>query len=420
MFQNNGHFDVRALALVLLSFAFVMRGIVLLRKTQGSDLQMPSTASLALAILVLVYTSTLKEPGIYVIDHLYSAKAILVNVGLLLLMIPFFIFGRSIPSPTRSIVLWMAIIIAFILKIGMLFASPHPSIDVFTNLTNGVMTLASGFNPYLGSDSFDYLPSNLYLHIIPWWLFNDVRGVYIIAELVTLLCFLSIKTHSIPLEKKGLIALLFLYHPRSLFILEQAWIDPLILMLFSLFLVLRERRMLRTASGVFGYMLSTKQYLIFLPIHFAILDRSLKRIVIMIGIALLTILPFVLTMGPIGFIHLAVLPLISTPFRADSLTVSAFFVNVFGTHGVTSLWSLGIGAIATLISVPLLKPLSPTTRFLAGSIMTMYSLFLFGAQAFCNYYYLVGGMILWLLLLHAEANCCEQKTHSIEQKALIG
>ena len=414
MFQNNGHFDVRALALVLLSFGFVLRGIFLLGRKETPQASMPSTASLALAVVILLYTSTLKEPGIYIIDHLYSAKVIVVSIVLLLLVTPFFLFGRSTPSRARSIVLWIAIALAFTLKIGMLSASPNPSIDVFTNLRNGVTSLLSGQNPYLAVDSLDYLPSNLYLHIIPWWIFGDVRAVYILAELVTVLSFIFVRTRSITREQKSLISLLFLFHPRSLFVLEQAWLDPLILMLLSLFLVLRERRMLRVASGVFGYMMSMKQYLIFLPIHFALLERNLKRFLIMIGVALLTVLPFVIVMGPIDFVRLAVLPLISTPFRADSLTVPAFLVNVLRTQGVTSLWSLGVGAIATLVSILLLKQLSATTRFLAGSIVTMFSLFLFGAQAFCNYYYLVGGMILWLLLLHAETDTGEQKTCSTE------
>lgn len=139
----------------------------------------------------------------------------------------------------------------------------------------------------------------------------------------------------------------------------------------------------------------------------------------MIGVALLTILPFVIVMGPRDFVQIAVLELISTPFRADGLTVPAFFVNVFHTRSVTSLWSLGVGSIATIVSLLLLKNLRPTIRFVAGSTVTMFAVFLFGAQAFCNYYYLVGGMMLWLLVLHAEPEE-DPKISSTHPKALIG
>jgi hypothetical protein len=40
--------------------------------------------------------------------------------------------------------------------------------------------------------------------------------------------------------------------------------------------------------------------------------------------------------------------------------------------------------------------------FLFSSAITTFALFLFGSQAFANYYYVVSGLVLMVMVLHAD------------------
>ncbi|MEK7218622.1 MAG: hypothetical protein AAB728_04120, partial [Patescibacteria group bacterium] len=60
-------------------------------------------------------------------------------------------------------------------------------------------------------------------------------------------------------------------------------------------------------------------------------------------------------------------------------------------------WTLAVSALASVLSVPWFRRLPRATAFLSASVLTLFATFLFGTQAFANYYYLVSGLLVLLI-----------------------
>ncbi len=295
----------------------------------------------------------------------------------------------------------------------LIFASPAPAIDVWYIHQESLAELLKGHNPYTltfrniyGDDRFfgpgmvqngrlmfgyTYPPLSLILSI-PGYLFGDYRYSLMVCNAATA----TLMALARPSKLSTTAAALFLFTPRSIFVLEQGWTEPMLLLSIAAvgFTALRFPKALPYAAGV---MLASKQYAFLMAPAFLLLPQVNKERATLIGFAWRAVavaaaltVPFLLW-DPKGFVHSIFMVQLGLPFRNDSLNFSAWWVQRGGTPPP--------GILGWLMLLPAYAALwwrAPRTAggfaITAGSIML--SFVIFNRQAFCNYYFLILGALL--------------------------
>ena len=302
---------------------------------------------------------------------------------------------------------------AIMLRVWLPMASPAPIIDVFVQFQESAQNLLHGLNPYRvqvsdvyrGTENFgytvfgySYLPANLYLQTLGYALFGDIRYSYIAAELVAAASLYAAARRRGEEAIGRWLVLLFFFHPRGLFALEQAWTEPLIVGAYATVDWLAARRPGQPGSGAlaaaYGAMLSLKQYLLYFILHGLILERRPRRLLIAALVAAATVVPFAIADRE-SLIRGGILFQLKTTFRPDGLTLSAALYSWTGlTVGKSA--AAVVGLLVGGLTFVRFRPLGAEGwRF--ATVITTVAMFLVGSQAFCNYYYLVSAMLLFTL-----------------------
>jgi hypothetical protein len=186
-----------------------------------------------------------------------------------------------------------------------------------------------------------------------------------------------------------LLAWSFLFHPRGPFVLEQAWTEPLAIPFLggvvALFLLDRPR----LASVCLGLLCAMKQHLFLYAPFLALLPGVGWSGLLLAGaVALATIAPFAIP-NPHGFYRGVFVMLVHNPFRPDALSIPADLAR-WGYTVPT--W---VGFVAGLTPLVFLGKLRRTpASLLLGSSLAFGLFYVFGRQAFCNYYYLLNTTML--------------------------
>ena len=331
---------------------------------------------------------------------------------------------------SRDRQVWRAVFVAgvmagFGLRIWMLRVSPAPVIDVFVEFQESAQHLLAGLNPYTvpvsdvyrGTQDYGYrllgyayLPANLYLQTLAYSLAGDFRYACIAAEAIVAFALYRVAG---PGRRVAMLAvLLFLFHPRGLLVIEQGWTEPFIAGAFALFLWLRARRPESLgAAAAYGYMLSLKQYLVYFVLHLFMIERRGKALAVAAVTGILTCVPF-LVWDPSSFLTYAVKFQLETPFRPDGLTVVSLLYRLFGfTAGK---WLAGLVGLAVALYTYRRFLRLGLLGYLFAVTLTTFSIFLFGSQAFCNYYYLVSVLCLFLFAACARPS---EPARSVEENS---
>jgi len=194
-------------------------------------------------------------------------------------------------------------------------------------------------------------------------------------------------------------AVLYLFSPRSFFVLEQGWTEPFLVLLLALvvFCACRFRAGLGVALGLF---LASKQYLLLAVPLIPLLrppghDREALRrwslTVALPAVAVVAVLalPFAVWNLP-AFVHDIVTLQAQQPFRNDALTFLAAFAYLTGVRLPSSLAFLA--AILAMVVAWRRCPRTPSGFALAVAFV-FFAFFAFNKQAFCNYYSFVVGAL---------------------------
>lgn len=291
------------------------------------------------------------------------------------------------------------------------FASPHPLIDVFVTNSAAVDFLLGGSNPYATTypdvyrgaydfiPGFGYPPGTLWL-LVPFRLLGDVRFASIAANAA------SVALMRVLAQRAGLsrrtgwtMCLAFVAFPVSMFVVEQAWIDPLLVTCtLALALAVGERRWL-LAGALVGLAISVKQYAVLLVLPSAVFGWRVggRKAVVRASSAAAAamgalFLPFALLDWP-AFYHQLAGTLLQRELRSDSLSIAALVVNATGE----SLPETVLAGVVLASAIGFAVWLAGVKRvgqhdWLTAIVMTFGSVFLFGKQAFCNYYYLLAAL----------------------------
>ena len=260
------------------------------------------------------------------------------------------------------------------------------------------MTFPSPTDPGQTFNHYAYPPLTLYCNAASWEFFKDVRVFWILGDLFGALAIWLVARRLSPTEPRfaELIALAFLYLPRSLLVIEQSWTEPLcVATLSGLALALCYGGGTVAAGCLLGLWLSSKQYMA-LGIPQILRLRRIR---------------------PAGWLWAAAVGIaIALPFMVWNF--AALYRSLFG-HFLTSAPSLQTLSLysalarvnltfpawlALLVWVPGLAFFTWRMRpTLAGALFSMAAtwllFFILGKQAAQNYFYLIS----FALLLAAAA-----------------
>jgi hypothetical protein len=414
MVSGNGRYTPLAIVLALGGFGGLT---VLARETFPSSRASPEHTwepLLAVALLLCLVLGLTTMPGSFVQGPAYRVVQAVVNLVLIGAVGSTFLRRAPAFRSCRA-VFFVAVVAGFGLRLAMLAVSPSPRIDVFVQFQESAQRLLAGLNPYTvpfsdvyqgtrdygyHTSGYAYPPANLLLQTVAYGLAGDIRYGCIAAEVVVAIALYRVARPTPGRLAPMLVVLLFLFHPRGLYVIEQGWTEPFIAGTFALFLWLRDRKPESAwPAAAYGYMLSLKQYLVYFVLHLFMIERRPKALAAAAATGFLTLVPF-LVWNPVSLYTNGVMFQLETPFRPDGLTVVTLLYRLFGfTAGkwLAALVGLGVGGYTYWRFRGL-----GLVGYLLAVTLTTFAIFLFGSQAFCNYYYLVSVLCLCVLAVHAR------------------
>jgi hypothetical protein len=413
---DHGHYSPRALAWVVASASCLVLAARQYLAGKVRSVVAPEQL-LAGALVLLLLAGLLDRPGIYLEAPLYGRVYFAGQLGLALAVAGLWLRGGD---RLRATVFTAGMILGFGLRIGMVLASPAPQVDVFTQFQESAAHLLHGLNPFVtpitapppGAATFgyevtgySYPPAGLYAQTPFYFLLGDIRYAHIAFELVAVACLHAIVPR--PRRAAGqMLVLLFLFHPRGFFVIEQAWNEPLLVGTAGIFLWLAATRPAsRWIPVAFGAFLSLKQYLVFFAALFFVRPERRRWLPVAAVVVLATWLPFLVWDAPAA-VRNGLLFQFRTPFRPDGLTVSAALFHWSGW--MSTKWvAIAIGVGVTALTHARLNR-GALGGGLYASVITTLAVFLSGSQAFCNYYYFLGAMLLFLLAIRLR----EEESHA--------
>jgi len=416
---GNGHYNLAALILTLSSFVLLVAGArrrLATTASFGASAE-PSPARqmiLPVVLVACVIAGLLRLPLRDLRGSLTFEIFYVVLSGAMGLLVLWAALRRDGELSRR--IFAYGVLAGFLLRILVPVFSPSPAIDVYAMFQESAQHLLQGLNPYQtpvsdvyrGTESFGYTvfgyaypPANLYFQTLGYIIFRDIRSIYILMEALACAGLFAVARRRRGIRFARYAVLLFLFHPRGLFIIEEAWTEPLIVGLYAICDYLASRSPgSRRLAAAYGLLLSLKQYLLYFVLSGLLLERRLRRLALAAVVAFATVLPFLLW-DRASFIQYGLLFLLRTKFRPDGLTVLSALHALTGFEA--GKWiSLAMGLAVGVYTTFRFRRLG-----LEGwrwvNALTTFSIFLVGSQAFANHYYFIGAMILFAAAGTGEA-----------------
>jgi hypothetical protein len=369
---------------------------------------------LAVLLIVLLVAGALDRPGVFInaasgIGAAHAAQQWGL-VALVAAFLPRLRRGGDLPVG----VVGAGVLTAILFRGWIIRASPEPAIDVWWQFQQSAAHLLAGLNPYTtpvedptgAAERFGYVvrgyaypPGTLLVQTLAFAAFGDVRYASLVADLVTAALVWSI-ARPVRQTTAALLALLVLHQPRSLFVLEQSWQEPLLAACLAATAALLLRRAAGTPVGVLvgvlaGVALSLKQYLVVFVAPFLLRCGDRATVAALLIGGLVPWLPFLLWDAPAAVQHGLWFQL-QTPFRPDGLTLLSALHVVTGVTPGKQL--AAVAGVATSVALAWhTRTAAPAGAWLRAGTMAMLVAFLLGSQAFANYYHLIAMLLLVLV-----------------------
>jgi len=350
-----------------------------------------------------------ENEGLFSILHGLSIIKVLALAPFLIVLVT-----KRISERVLKISFWTVVALLFVSRYLIIPVSPSPIIDVYTLMTMASDYLYSGVNPYdafypdTTDGAYGYAPALNYwpgsvLITLPFWLMGDVRGVSVFFECASLI-FLWKLTKRIPFTERALLILLWLSFPLHLFVIENVWIEPVLCFGIIACTYFLYSRKMAPVGIITGLLLSIKQTI--LPMAgLLILFTGIRGIkprlistLIVAGVFIGISIPFIIW-NPPAILENTITTFLTRPMRSDAFTIPAILKN---ESDVTISATINLIAylliIASAIYVTSICKKNPVGAWLLGLNIAYGLMFLFGQQAFSNYYYLVSCLNFLLIL----------------------
>ncbi len=301
------------------------------------------------------------------------------------------------------------LILTLVTRIAIISFSPSPLIDVFYVTNKAVDNLTNGINPYSAAYTIiampdvysnpGYLPMVTLLNTPGKLLLGDVRYGYIIAQIFTaiIIYLLLRKKYRDDKIMMELPILIFMFLPNSLFVLEQTWIEPLLLLvLFFFALIFIKQKFNYLACIILGIFISLKQNNFpFLILALANFHINFKKILTILLAVFLPIMPF-LIWNFNSFIYAIISYPLNYPIMLHSISLNSLYTIIYKKEMP---FYISYGIISMLIIFLILRAKKNSLiDYLHSSIILMLFLF-FLLMGYANYYYFISGSLVLLITL---------------------
>lgn len=416
--ETYGHYDSSFVLLLTTGYSLTLLGMTL-PKQIFACLNKTLFSKILFSVAVLYFCAALwMSPGI-----VYSTSPTLLSRLTELLAVLFGVAAVLVAAAsvkrfgdllyTLRITFWLAAALLLATRVLTLLISPNPYIDGFTLTTRASDYLLSGLNPYtqtyadLYNGGYDYTPGlnywpAYYLWSAPFRWLGDIRLGNIFADAVTLILLLKLMAEfGVDESLSYLVALSWLSFPVSLFVLEQAWIEPVIIMLMTGLIWCGWTKRWVVAGILLGALSGMKQHMLLLSVltlfyfyrHCA--RREFYKVLGWTGVTFTMIVAPFLLASPQAFIRQTIVTYLQREIRVDSLSLTAYLANEHNLFIAN--WPLiTVYLVAFLISAVVMFKANPATwhHWSIALFISYGVLFLIGKQAFCNYYYLLAFIAL--------------------------
>ncbi len=423
--ETYGHYDGSFVLLLTAGYSLTLLGMALPKQIFACLNKTLLWKSLFSAAVLYFCAAIWIKPGI-----VYPASAELLSLLKQLLGVSFGVaavyvllamFSGQALRPWMRIVFWAAAILMIAVRVRTLLVSPNPYIDVFGLTTRASDYLLSGLNPYtqpyadLYGGGYGYAPGLNYWPAYYFWsapfrLLGDIRLGNIVADAVTSILLLKLMAKfRLDESLRRLVVLSWLSFPVSLFVLEQAWIEPVMVMLTAGLIWCGWTKRWVVAGILLGALSGMKQHMLLLSVltllHFYrhCARREFYKVLGWSGVTFAVIVAPFLLASPQAFIQQTIVTYLQREIRVDSLSLIAYLANEHNLFIAN--WPLiTVYLVAFFISALVIFKANPATwhHWSIALFISYGVLSLFGKQAFCNYYYLLAFMALVALLAMAE------------------
>jgi hypothetical protein len=408
---SSGMYDERALALTTLSAALAVAAALWLRKGAPAEPGFAAQAILGAGCAFGLACQLFVNPTFYGDPRAFAGGFRWLALAALVLLSAYLCVHLRASLVRARFLLLLACFVA--MGIAVLHASQRPWVDVWVYQQGGAEALRHGLNPY----SVTY--PNIYGNLTPKWLTSEVfvNGRIAAYPYPPLSALVDLPAHALfgdvryallalmvaaawMLARAGqgvtgeLAALFVLFQPRTFFVLEQAWTEPLVLACFAgCVLAIARGKGPLLAGAALGLLAASKQTSPFLvvPLAFALPPEGrTKKLLAGAVVAAALLLPFALW-DVRGFLRGVVLWQFWQPFRDDSLSLSALAAHLRPANYGALSW-LGL-ALALLVFALTLRRRTDLAQASAAAAAAWLVLLLLSKQAFCNYYWLGAGLL---------------------------
>ncbi len=304
-------------------------------------------------------------------------------------------------------------------------AAPRPGIDVWWYQQLGAKAFLSGENPYasaypniygkvspyleptrLSGDgtqilAYPYPPLTILVGAASILAGGDVRWALVICVLFSAWAIRKLGRGA---REAELAALLLLFQPRAFFVVEQSWTEPTVLAALLLTLLALERWRAREAQAAvpprFAWVVpglaaallaASKQYspLLLLPLLCAAPARGRWRAAALGLVGAAAVMAPFWAWEPAAFVRGVISWQLVQPFRDDALSWGAALAYVGGPRLPSAVAFVGVLGVLVATLRPAMTAARATTAAAAAFLVFL----LLNKQAFCNYYWLAGGIL---------------------------
>ena len=399
---SRGQYRADSMILVFAALGLVMWQLVDLVKGRRRDVREALVFRGVHLVLAVFLVSAIVDAKLLIdVDRSWWTLRTLSIIELVLLAT----YLHDGPSPASSESRWPAIRVALfgaclaLSAIEVVRLSPAPDIDVWTVQTAGAKALLEGQNPFVVVsvrnttpgvfDSAPYLyPPFQALVTVPALLLGDVRFAMSSALLLFGVAVRDITLRSgrrLPPLLVDAPALLVWFSPKVLFILQQAWIDPVQIALIAGSTALALRKRAWAAAIGFGLVLAAKQTMFWVaPLAFVTFPLFRARHALAaIALAASFYLPFALWNWP-ALYHSTFGFVAGLPPRTDALG----FVNwASRAFGVRIPYAIAFPLAAAVVGWVMLRRRARPEVFGTALLITYFVFFTINKWTFANYYF---------------------------------
>jgi hypothetical protein len=267
---------------------------------------------------------------------------------------------------------------------------------------------------------YPYMPATLLVFAPAVAVFGDFRALLAICFPVTIVLLRAacrVRARAGGRQLMDLITLAFMLHPRGLSFTAMGWTESVMIVAAAaaVFLALRARG--QVGAATFWFLLpALKQYVLVPPVLYALMMSPRPRprtLLIAVGVAAATVIPFAIwawapTLDGIVFQF--------RDLRAPRLDSTSFVAigAVFTGATMSRWWSVIAQAAVGGIGYWRLRN-DGLPGMLLASAAALYATFLFGWQAFINYYYFVSVLLLLTVVAASVAGRvqCAQESRAL-------